>query len=121
MKKLFLLLSLCVCMTFFSCSNKVYPVSTLESNYELRMTSKSELEAKNAVSIFYKESDVPVDYEVLSVNLYSPWLAIPIICPRDKQIKKKLLQKAVKTAYSEGANGVIILTGSHYKAIKMSK
>lgn len=104
---------------FSSCSNQVFPVMTLEMNYAMRADTKAEREIKAKVKIYYSEADVPGKYEVLSLNQYAPWFAIPIIYSGKSQIEKKYLSNATKTAYEQGANGIIVLTPNHYLAINI--
>lgn len=99
------------------CSNRVFPVNTMEMNYSMKMNSKHDRETKSKVKIFYKETDVHGEYDVLSVNRYSPWFSIPIILPADKQIERKFLMNAVKTTYKQGGNGIIVTAPGFYKSI----
>lgn len=105
---------------FSSCSNKVFPISKLEENYAERMTSNSDLNVRANVRIFYKETDIKGDFEVLSINRYTPWFAIPIFYSSDKQIKIKFLENAARTAYKQGANAILIVAPKYYKALKLS-
>lgn len=101
-----------------SCSHTLYPVDTLEYNYNMRMQSNAELQAKSQVQVFFSEKDVKGDFSVISVNLYSPY-TIPILMNYRKQMSKKFLQKAVMKANEQGGNGIIVTAGGYYKVIKI--
>jgi len=104
-----------IALVFTSCSNRVFPVEKLEMNYNSRMTSISDREIKSSIPIFYKEADVPGEYEILSVNRYSPWFAIPLIYPVDRQIERKFLENAARTTYKQGGDGIVVMAGGFYK------
>lgn len=111
------LMCVVACVTLSSCSNRIFPKETLEMNYTVRMTSQHQREMKAKVRIFYSENEVKEQFNVISVNRYSPWFSIPIIYSYDKQMERKYLKKAVETAYDQGANGIIIMSPKYYKAI----
>lgn len=102
-----------------SCSHTLYPTETLEYNYNMRMKTDEELQAKAQVRIFLSEQDVKGDYSVISFNLYSPF-RLPIFMSYKKQMSKKFFQKAVMKAYEQGGNGIIITAGGYYKVIKIA-
>jgi hypothetical protein len=81
------------------------------------MTSKKELAMKEKVKIFMSEKEVPNEFEVISLNRYTP-LHIPILSPESKKVRKNLLEKAVKNASKQNGNGVLIVDGNYYKVIK---
>lgn len=120
MKKLkihHILLMMGIMLISTSCSNKIFLTNTLDMNYVGKMTSKKDRSIKAKVKIFYNESDVKGEYEVLSLNKYSPWFQIPIFYSVDKQINNKFIVNAVKTTYDQGGNGIIVMAPGYYKAI----
>ena len=116
MKKLLYLVLLGLLITSTSCSNKVYNVRELQGNYDVRMNSKEELEAKSKVRIFLSENDVQGDYMVISHNAYEPFI-FPIFMSKQKEIRKKFYENAVKQAYNLGGNGIIITGDNTYQVI----
>ncbi len=117
MKKLLLL---AVCSIFFatSCTHTVYNPKVLQGNYDLRMNDKEELEIKGKVRIFMSDKDVQGDYEIISLNLYRPF-TIPVLMSIKGQMNKKFFEKAVKKAYEQGGNGIIVTAGGYYKVISL--
>ncbi len=117
MKKLVLL---AVCAMFFatSCTHTIFNPKVLKGNYDLRMDGKDELEMKGKVRIFLSEKDVQGDYEIISLNVYKPF-TIPVLMSYQGQVNKKFYEKAVKKAYEQGGNGVIITAGGIYKVISL--
>ena len=117
MKKLLLL---AVCSIFFatSCTHTIYNPKVLQGHYDLRMDSKDELEMKSKVRIFLSENDVQGDYEIISLNLYKPF-TIPVLMSTQSQINKKFFEKAVKKAYEQGGNGIIVTAAGYYKVISL--
>lgn len=118
MKKTLYLMSLVFIMFASSCSHTIYNTKSLQGNYDVRMDGKSELEVKSKVRVFLSEKDVNSEYDVISINEYSP-LSIPILLSKKSQINKKFLEKAVKKAYEQGGNGIIITAGGSYKVISI--
>ena len=118
MKKLFLLAAVCSVMLTTSCSHTVYNPKVLQGNYDLRMNSKEELNIKGKVRIYLSEKDVQGEYEVISLNLYKPF-TIPVFMSVKGQTNKKFYEKAVKKAYEQGGNGIIIMAGGYYKVISL--
>jgi len=119
MKRLFFYSFLCVGLSALlsSCAYQVFPISTLEFNYDMNMQTAEELNAKSNVHIFLSDKDVPADYEVLSYVRHRVLLSIPIIAPERRQRLKKYYKKAVLKAESLGGNGVIVVTISDFKVI----
>lgn len=111
MKKISILLTICIAALFSSCSHTIYNAKTLQGNYDIRMDTKEELEIKGKVRIFLSEKDVVGDYEIISLNLYSP-----LLFPKN-QIPKKFFEQAAKKAYELGGNGIIVTAGGFYKVI----
>lgn len=118
MKKLFLLVVVCSAIFATSCSHTIYNPKVLQGNYDIRMDSKEELEIKGKVRIFLSENDVQGEYEIISLNLYKPF-TIPVLMSVKGQMNKKFYEKAVKKAYEQGGNGIIILAGGYYKVISL--
>jgi len=102
-----------------SCSYKIYPTKDLTFNYNMRMTTDEELEAKSKVKIFTSEKDVDGEYQVISYLTYQPF-NIPIFMSTYGQIKKKFYEKAVMKAYELGGNGIIIMGGGYCKIISLA-
>ena len=103
-----------------SCSYQIYPKSTLEFNYDARMTSMSELAAKRDVRIFLSDSEVDGPYETVAFAKYSPFIKIPVIASDRKQQLKKFYKKAVIKAQKLGGNGVVISNVGFFKVIRMN-
>ena len=119
MKKIYysFLLLLGFSMILSSCSYKVYPVSTLEFNYDMNMQTAEELSAKTNIPIFLSEEDVPKPYEVLAYVRYSPLIIIPIIAPERAQQLKKFYKKAVLKAEQLGGNGVLVNSVGDFRVL----
>ena len=92
------------------------PIAKMEKNYEKRMSTSEELNAKARVKVFYNEKDVPCDYSVLSLIKYKP-LTMPIFMPEKGKMNKKFIKKAVLKADEIGANAIIIQGMGFAKAI----
>lgn len=109
MKKIIYALSVCaMTLGMTSCSHTVYQTKTLYTNYASRMSSQKDLEIKSKVKIFLSESDIKGEYEVVSLNSYEPFCLFPIFSIPQKKLTKKFFQNAVKKAYDEGGNGILI-------------
>lgn len=102
-----------------SCSHQIIPIETFEGNYQKRMLSNSNKEIKANVTIFTSERDIKDSFEVVSVNVYSPWFSIPIIYSSQKQMKLKFYKKAATKAYEAGCNGVLIEGIGRYKVLNV--
>lgn len=107
---------LCLLLLATSCSHRVYNAKALNGNYDMQMTSKKDLEIKGKVRIFLSENDVNDEFEVISFNTYKPF-TIPIFMSQHKRTMIKFYEKAVKKAYEQGGNGIIIVSGGIYKVI----
>lgn len=118
MKKLFLLAAVCSVLFSTSCSHTLYNPKVLQGNYDVRMNDKEELEIKSKVRIYLSEKDVQGEYEVISLNLYNPF-TIPLFMSHKAQMTKKFYEKAVKKAYEQGGNGIIVTAGGYYKVISI--
>lgn len=91
-----------------SCTHTVYPTKTLYTNYAVKMSSDKELEIKSKVKIFLSENDIKGNYEVISLNTYKPFCFISAFSIPKKKLQKKFFEAAVKKAYEEGGNAVLI-------------
>lgn len=113
MKKITILLTMCIAALCSSCSHSIYNAKTLQGNYDIRMDTQEELEIKGKVRIFWSENDVVGDYDIIAINQYSP-----LLFPKS-QISKKFFEQAVKKAYELGGNGIIITAGGFYQVISL--
>lgn len=100
-----------------SCSYNIYPKSTLDFNYDMKMTTQEELETKSNIHIFLSDADIHNEYEVLAFVQYKPMIAIPIIAPERAQQLKKFYKKAVLKAQDLGGNGIIVTSVGGFKVI----
>jgi hypothetical protein len=82
------------------------------------MDTKEELEIKGKVKIFLSEKDIQGDYEIISINQYTPF-KIPLIMSHKGKINKKFYEKAAQKAYELGGNGIIIIGDGIYKVISI--
>lgn len=116
MKKIYFILAISSMFLATSCCHTLYNTRTLQGNYDVRMDTPEELDIKSKVRIFLSENDIEGEYDIISVNLYKPF-KIPILMSFKGQITKKFYEKAVKKAYEQGGNGIIINAGGYYKVI----
>lgn len=116
MKKIYFILAISSMFLATSCCHTLYNTRTLQGNYDVRMDTPEELDIKSKVRIFLSENDIEGEYEIISVNLYTPF-RIPVLMSFKGQITKKFYEKAVKKAYEQGGNGIIINAGGYYKVI----
>ena len=117
LKTLLVISIISAAMMVSSCGYRVYPVSTLEFNYNMNMQTKAEMDAKSHIHIFHSEQDVPCDYELLSYVKSSPAIVIPLIAPEKRQMLKKFYRKAVLKAEKLGGNAIIINGIGDFKVI----
>lgn len=115
MKKIIFAVAVFTTFILSSCTT-AYNTRVLQGNYDIRMDNAEELEMKGKVRIFTSESDVKGDYDIISYNVYKPF-TIPIIAGYKGQTLKKFYEKAVKYAYNQGGNGIIITAAGMYKVI----
>lgn len=111
-------LSLSLIILFSSCSHTLYNPKVLQGNYDVRMDTKSELEIKGKVRIYLTEKEIDGEYDIISINLYKPF-TFPIFMSQKGQTSKKFYEKAVKKAYKQGGNGIIVMAGGYYKVIAL--
>ena len=114
---------LCICTlgicAFSSCAHTVYPVESLRSNYELRMRSAEELEIKGKVLVYFNERDIKSEYSIVSVNVYKPFTILPINALFVKKMTKRFLAEAVKQAYKEGGNAILIKSAGYFYVLNL--
>lgn len=108
MKTVKLLAAVIALFVLGSCSHTVYPTMSLYNNYNSQMRSKEELSIKSKVNVYFSEKQIKGDFEILSVNTYKPFTLIPLNYFFVKKMNKKFLSKAVKKAYEEGGNAVLV-------------
>lgn len=111
------LIALLTVVILASCTTTTFTTSELKGNYMSSMTNKRELTLKEEIAVFMSESEIPNNFEVISINRYTP-LNIPILFPEKKQLKEKLLNRAVKKASEQRGNAVLIVDANYYKVIK---
>ena len=106
--KLFILALIGAILT--SCTYKIYPTQDMAFNYNMRMNTQEELEAKAKVKIFLNEEDVKGDYQVIAYLSYKPF-TIPVIMNKRNKTIRKFYEKAVMKANELGGNGIIVMGG----------
>ncbi len=116
MKKIHFILAISAMVFATSCCHTLYNTRTLQGNYDVRMDTPEELDIKSKVRIFLSEEDIHDEYDIISVNLYRPF-RIPVLMSFKGQTTKKFYEKAVKKAYEQGGNGILITAGGYYKVI----
>ena len=117
MKKIYLLLIVCVACVATSC-HTVYDARVMRANYDIRMNTPEKLEIKGKVRLFTSDAEIPGKYEVISYNIYNPF-RIPLLLSRKYQYHKRFYDNAVRKAYKQGGNGVVIQSGGYYKVINI--
>ena len=115
MKKIILAVAVFATFILSSCTTS-YNTRVMQGNYDIRMDKAEELEIKSKVRIFLSETQIQGEYDVISYNVYKP-LSIPIFASYKSQILKKFYEKAVKYAYNQGGNGVVVNAAGMYKVI----
>ena len=91
-----------------SCAHTIYPVESLYNNYNSQMRSVEELSIKSSVNIYFNEKDIKSEYTVLSSNAYNPFCLLPFKSIFEKKMQKKFLAEAVKQAYEQGGNAILV-------------
>ena len=89
-----------------SCAHTIYPIESLYNNYNSQMRSIEELEIKGKVNIYFNEKDIKGEYTILSSNFYKPFCILPFTFK--KKMQKKFLTAAVKQAYEQGGNAILV-------------
>ena len=114
MKRIILAAAAILCLA--SCSYRVYPVSTLADNYNLVMQTQEELIAKENVTIYLSENEVPGPYKLIAFVENRPVLPIAVA---DQQIKN-FYKNAVLKADELGGNAIIVESIRSFKVIDVS-
>lgn len=91
-----------------SCAHTIYPIESLYNNYNSQMRSIEELEIKGKVNIYFNEKDIKGEYTILSSNSYKPFCILPLKPIFEKKMQKKFLTAAVKQAYEQGGNAILV-------------
>lgn len=91
-----------------SCAHTIYPIESLYNNYNSQMRSVEELEIKGKVNIYFNEKDIKGEYTILSSNSYKPFCLLPLKPIFEKKMQKKFLTAAVKQAYEQGGNAILV-------------
>ncbi len=107
MKKLLLFAAIAV-IAFSSCSHSIYPVEGMYSSYHAKMRNTDDLEIKSKVKIFFTEKEVNSEYTIISTNAYKPFCLLPFKSLQEKKLINNFLRAAVKQAYEEGGNAILI-------------
>lgn len=115
MRKPLLMIAIAIAST--SCTLTTFVEKDLSMNYELRMTSKNEKALFEKIPIYLTEKEVPKEFVVKSINVYSP-IVLPVIGDRKKAVIASLYKKAVKAADDQKGNAVLIIDDSHFKVLK---
>ncbi len=113
MKKLILGALALLCLT--ACSYRVYPVSTLNDNYNLAMQTPEEIAAKENVAIFLSENEVPGPYKLIAFAENRPILPVAV----ESQQLKSFFKQAVLKAYELGGNAIIVNSIRSFKVIQL--
>lgn len=113
--------SVCIATVLSSCSNSIYPIKSLNTGYAYAMNSESNIEIRDHIHIFLSEQPLTnVDYEIISLNAYKPFVFIPSQKLLVKKMNKKFFAKAVTNAYEEGGNAVLITTPGFYNVLNVT-
>lgn len=120
MEKIKFLCGILIVVTLFSsCAHSVYPFEQLSNNYNLRMNSEEDLSIKSKVNIYFNEKDIPGEYKIISVNSYKPFCLLPFQSILIKKMNKKFLSEAVKKAYEEGGNAILVKAAGHFYVLNL--
>ena len=114
MKRILLAAAAMLCLA--SCSYRVYPVSTLADNYNLVMQTQEELAAKENVTIYLSENEVPGPYKLIAFVENRPVLPVAI----ESQQVKNFYKNAVLKAAELGGNAIIVESIRSFKVIDVS-
>lgn len=91
-----------------SCTHTIYPIESMYNNYNSQMRSVEDLEIKGKVNIYFNEKDIKGEYTILSSNSYKPFCILPLKPIFEKKMQKKFLTEAVKQAYEQGGNAILV-------------
>ena len=114
MKRIILAAAAILCLA--SCSYRVYPVSTLADNYNLVMQTQEELIAKENVTIYLSENEVPGPYKLIAFVENRPVLPVAV----ESQQIKNFYKNAVLKAEELGGNAIIVESIRSFKVIDVS-
>lgn len=106
---------------FASCAHSVYPVESLYSNYDLRMRSEEDLAIKGKVLVYFNERDIKSDYSIISLNTYRPTSLLPFKSVIEKKMRKRFLAEAVKKAYEEGGNAILVKSAGFFYVLNLAQ
>lgn len=95
-------------IVFSSCAHTIYPIESLYNNYQSRMRSEEDLGIKAKVNIYFNEKDIKGEYTIISSNAYKPFCFLPLKPITEKKLQKRFLAEAVRQAYEQGGNAVLI-------------
>lgn len=101
-----------------SCSHQVYSVESMYNNYNSRMKSDEELAIKGKVHVYFNEKDIKSDYDIISVNAYKPFVIFQSSLV--KKMNKKFLAEAVKKAYEEGGNAILVKSAGAFFVLNLT-
>jgi len=107
MLKNFIIVAIAACV-LSSCAHTIYPIESLYNNYHSQMRSVEDLEIKGKVNIYFNENDIKGEYTILSSNFYKPFCILPLKPIFEKKMQKKFLAAAVKQAYEQGGNAILV-------------
>ncbi|MBR1575896.1 MAG: membrane lipoprotein lipid attachment site-containing protein [Bacteroidales bacterium] len=113
MKKIILGAVALLCLA--SCSYRVYPVSTLNDNYNLAMQTPEEIAARDNVAIFLSENEVPGPYKLIAFVENRPVLPVAVA----SQQLKNFYKQAVLKADELGGNAIIVNSIRSFKVIRL--
>ncbi len=119
MYKHFIIITLAV-VFLSSCCHTIYPIASLEQNYHAQMRSTEDLEIKSKVQIYFSEKDIKSDYTIISSNGYQPFCILPFKFIQEKKQSKKFLASAVKKAYEQGGNAILVRTTGLYYVLNLT-
>ena len=103
-----------------SCAHTIYPVESLYNNYNSQMRSVEELEIKGKVNVYFNEKDIKGEYTIISTNAYNPFCLLPLKPIYEKKMQKTFLTAAVKKAYEQGGNAILVKTTGLYFVLNLT-
>lgn len=101
-----------------SCAHTIYPIESLYNNYNSQMRSVEDLEIKGKVNIYFNENDIKGEYTILSSN--SPFCLLPLKPIFEKKMQKKFLTEAVKQAYEQGGNAILVKSTGQFFVLNLT-
>lgn len=103
-----------------SCAHTIYPIESLYNNYNSQMRSVEDLEIKGKVNIYFNEKDIKGEYTILSSNSYKPFCILPLKPIFEKKMQKKFLTEAVKQAYEQGGNAILVKSTGQFFVLNLT-